>query len=74
MGHGDGPARGGRRPAAPLTPPPEASLVEQDVDTEEVVEAAGDVSTAVRGWMIATGRLAPDAALTHLEVRGWTPT
>jgi hypothetical protein len=36
--------------------------------------AGGDVSAAVRGWMVETGRLAPDAALTHLEVRGWTPT
>jgi hypothetical protein len=33
----------------------------------------GDVAAAVRGWMVDTGRLAPDAALTHLEVRGWTP-
>lgn len=35
--------------------------------------AGGDVSAAVRGWMVDTGRLDADAALTHLEVRGWTP-
>ncbi|QLH19288.1 hypothetical protein [Streptomyces sp. Rer75] len=34
----------------------------------------GDVAAAVRAWMVETGRLAPDAQLTHLEVRGWTPT
>jgi hypothetical protein len=34
----------------------------------------GDVAAAVRGWMVETGRLAPDAAITHLEVRGWTST
>jgi hypothetical protein len=35
--------------------------------------AGGDVAAAVRGWMVDTGRLAPDATLTHLEVRGWVP-
>ncbi|MEU1298226.1 hypothetical protein ABZ439_38210 [Streptomyces sp. NPDC005840] len=34
--------------------------------------AGGDVAAAVRGWMVDTGRRAPGAALTHLEVRGWT--
>lgn len=32
----------------------------------------GDVAAAVRAWMIETGRLAEDAPITHLEVRGWT--
>lgn len=36
--------------------------------------AGGDVAAAVRDWMVDTGRLDPDAALTHLEVRGWTPS
>lgn len=34
--------------------------------------SGGDVAAAVRGWMVDTGRLAPDAKITHLEVRGWT--
>lgn len=34
----------------------------------------GDVAAAVRAWMTETGRLAPGAQITHLEVRGWTPT
>lgn len=33
----------------------------------------GDVAAAVRTWMVETNRLAPDAQLTHLEVRGWRP-
>jgi hypothetical protein len=33
----------------------------------------GDVAAAVRSWMVDTGRLAPDAQITHLEVRGWKP-
>jgi hypothetical protein len=35
--------------------------------------AGGDVAAAVRGWLVETGRLHPDAQLTHLEVRGWKP-
>ncbi|MEU3921467.1 hypothetical protein [Streptomyces sp. NPDC029004] len=36
------------------------------------VEAAnGDVAAAVRNWLVETGRLQPDAVLTHLEIRGW---
>ncbi|MFI9588284.1 hypothetical protein ACIHCQ_42370 [Streptomyces sp. NPDC052236] len=34
----------------------------------------GDVAAAVRDWMVSTGRLAPGAQITHLEVRGWKPT
>ncbi|THA28239.1 hypothetical protein E4198_00035 [Streptomyces sp. RKND-216] len=45
------------------------------VEWQNRVEAAGgDVAQAVRDWMVTTGRLAPDAQLTHLEVRGWKPT
>lgn len=40
---------------------------------DRVDAAGGDVAAAVRDWMIETGRLADGAALTHLEVRGWTP-
>ncbi|MEU9428558.1 hypothetical protein AB0D87_38065 [Streptomyces sp. NPDC048342] len=41
---------------------------------EKVDEHGGDVAAAVRDWMVETGRLAPGAQITHLEVRGWTPT
>ena len=34
--------------------------------------AGGDVSAAVRGWMVETGRLAPDATLTHRELSTFT--
>ncbi|MDX3073977.1 hypothetical protein [Streptomyces sp. MI02-7b] len=33
--------------------------------------ARGDVTAAVVGWLVETGRLQPAAALTHLEIRGW---
>ncbi len=33
----------------------------------------GDVAAAIRAWLIDTGRLRPDARITHLEVRGWKP-
>ena len=36
------------------------------------VDATGsDVAAAVRNWLVDTGRLEPDAVITHLEVRGW---
>ncbi len=38
----------------------------------KVDAAGGDVSKAVRDWMVATGRLREDAKVTNLEVRGWT--
>ncbi|MEU9396593.1 hypothetical protein AB0D86_42160 [Streptomyces sp. NPDC048324] len=41
---------------------------------EKVDAHGGDVAAAVRDWMVETGRLAPGAQITHLEVRGWTPT
>ncbi|MDJ0347436.1 hypothetical protein QMK19_35560 [Streptomyces sp. H10-C2] len=40
----------------------------------KVDAAGGDVAAAVRGWLVETGRLQPDAKLTHLEVRGWKPS
>lgn len=38
---------------------------------QRVNAAGGDVAAAVRTWMVQTGRLAPGAQLTHLEIRGW---
>ncbi|MER5184816.1 hypothetical protein ABT009_42120 [Streptomyces sp. NPDC002896] len=38
---------------------------------DRVDAADGDVAAAVRKWLVDTGRLRPDAALTHLEIRGW---
>jgi hypothetical protein len=38
---------------------------------ERVDAAGGDVAAAVKNWLIETGRLRPDAVLTHLEIRGW---
>jgi len=35
--------------------------------------AGGDVAAAVRTYLVETGRLRPDAQLTHIEVRGWKP-
>ncbi|MFG2825166.1 helix-turn-helix domain containing protein [Kitasatospora sp. NPDC048365] len=35
--------------------------------------AGGDVAAAVKAWLVSTHRLAPDAVITHLEVRGWRP-
>ncbi|MFJ5221026.1 hypothetical protein ACIP98_41085 [Streptomyces sp. NPDC088354] len=33
--------------------------------------AGGDVTAAIVGWLVETGRLQPGATLTHLEIRGW---
>ncbi|MEY9966588.1 putative transcriptional regulator [Streptacidiphilus sp. MAP12-16] len=38
-----------------------------------VDQADGDVTAAVRGWLIETGRIHPDAVITHIEIRGWKP-
>ncbi|MFD0008931.1 helix-turn-helix domain containing protein [Streptomyces sp. NPDC127178] len=35
--------------------------------------AGGDVTTAVRHWLVETGRIHPDAQIIHLEVRTWRP-
>ncbi|MFD6343114.1 helix-turn-helix domain containing protein [Streptomyces roseolus] len=35
--------------------------------------AGGDVTAAVHGWLFETGRIHPDASITHLEVRTWRP-
>jgi hypothetical protein len=35
--------------------------------------AGGDVTAAVREWLVETGRIQPDAHILHLEVRTWRP-
>ncbi|MEU1259597.1 helix-turn-helix domain containing protein [Streptomyces chartreusis] len=35
--------------------------------------AGGDVTAAVRQWLLETGRIHPDAHILHLEVRTWRP-
>ncbi|EFL29495.1 LOW QUALITY PROTEIN: conserved hypothetical protein, partial [Streptomyces viridochromogenes DSM 40736] len=35
--------------------------------------AAGDVTAAVHQWLVETGRIRPDAHITHLEIRTWGP-
>jgi hypothetical protein len=35
--------------------------------------AAGDVTAAVHQWLVETGRIRPDAHITHLEIRTWRP-
>nr|WSY48877.1 helix-turn-helix domain containing protein [Streptomyces sp. NBC_00886] len=36
--------------------------------------AGGDVTAAVREWLVETGRIQSDAHILHLEVRTWRPT
>ncbi|WP_127454842.1 helix-turn-helix domain containing protein [Streptomyces sp. B29(2018)] len=33
--------------------------------------AGGDVTAAIRQWLVETGRIHPDAYILHLEVRSW---
>ncbi|MGI5380591.1 helix-turn-helix domain containing protein [Streptomyces sp. CA-251387] len=35
--------------------------------------ASGDVTAAVHQWLVETGRIHPDAHITHLEIRTWRP-
>lgn len=35
--------------------------------------ATGDVTAAVHQWLVETGRIHPDAHITHLEIRTWRP-
>ena len=35
--------------------------------------AGGDVTAAVHAWLVETGRIHPDAHITHLEIRTWRP-
>lgn len=36
-----------------------------------VDDASGDVTAAVRQWLVETDRIHPDAHITHLEIRTW---
>ncbi|WP_239933978.1 helix-turn-helix domain containing protein [Streptomyces sp. CBG31] len=41
-------------------------------DVARRVDAAGgDVTAAIRQWLVETGRIHPDAHILHLEVRSW---
>ncbi|MCX4673422.1 hypothetical protein OG453_43465 [Streptomyces sp. NBC_01381] len=33
----------------------------------------GDVTAAVHRWLVDSGRIHPEAHITHLEVRTWRP-
>lgn len=35
--------------------------------------AAGDVTAAIHQWLVETGRIRPEARITHLEIRTWRP-
>lgn len=35
--------------------------------------AGGDVTAALHQWLVESGRIHPDAHITHLEVRTWRP-
>jgi hypothetical protein len=35
--------------------------------------AGGDVTAAVHQWLVETGRISPDAHITHLEICTWRP-
>ncbi|MFJ4031542.1 hypothetical protein [Streptomyces griseoluteus] len=41
--------------------------------TRRVDTAAGDVTVAVQQWLVQTGRIHPNAHLTHPEIRTWRP-
>ncbi|MEV7383286.1 helix-turn-helix domain containing protein [Streptomyces lydicus] len=40
---------------------------------QRVDAAGGDVTAAVRQWLVETGRIHPEAHITHLEIRTWRP-
>ncbi|MFD7232853.1 hypothetical protein [Streptomyces sp. NPDC059881] len=43
-------------------------------DIARRVDAArGDVTEAIRQWLVDTGRMNADAHITHLEIRTWRP-
>jgi hypothetical protein len=35
--------------------------------------AGGDVTAAIHQWLVETGRISPNAHITHLEIRTWRP-
>lgn len=41
---------------------------------KQMVDAAGgDVTAAVKGWLVDTGRIHPEAEIVYLEIRAWKP-
>ncbi|KIQ64253.1 hypothetical protein TR51_19060 [Kitasatospora griseola] len=41
--------------------------------SQRVADHHGDVTEAMRAWLVETGRAVEDADIAHLEVRGWVP-
>ncbi|MFF2147944.1 helix-turn-helix domain containing protein [Kitasatospora sp. NPDC058190] len=41
--------------------------------SQRVAEHHGDVTEAMRAWLVETGRAVEDADIAYLEVRGWVP-
>ncbi|MEU9044597.1 MULTISPECIES: helix-turn-helix domain containing protein [unclassified Kitasatospora] len=41
--------------------------------SQRVAEHHGDVTEAMRAWLVETGRAVEDADIQYLEVRGWIP-
>ncbi|MFD0279290.1 helix-turn-helix domain containing protein [Kitasatospora sp. NPDC127111] len=41
--------------------------------SRRVAEHHGDVTEAMRAWLVETGRAVEDADIQYLEVRGWVP-
>lgn len=41
--------------------------------SRRVAEHHGDVTEAMRAWLVETGRAVEDADIAYLEVRGWVP-
>ncbi|MFH8383482.1 hypothetical protein ACH4E7_21455 [Kitasatospora sp. NPDC018058] len=41
--------------------------------SQRVAEHHGDVTEAMRAWLVETGRAAEDADIAYPEVRGWIP-
>lgn len=42
------------------------------VEFKAMVDAAGgDVTAAVKGWLVETGRMHPEAEIVYLEIRAW---
>ncbi|MBL1086786.1 hypothetical protein JK359_33310 [Streptomyces actinomycinicus] len=42
------------------------------VQFKQLVDAAGgDVTAAVQGWLVMTGRMHPEAEIVYLEIRAW---
>ncbi|MFI9273430.1 helix-turn-helix domain containing protein [Kitasatospora sp. NPDC052896] len=41
--------------------------------SQRVADHHGDVTEAMKAWLVETGRAVEDADIQYLEVRGWTP-